>query len=303
MKTKRKAVLVPVDFQEPSMHALLFACELGKAVKAEIHLLFVISRMDIVSELFRSGDELVKITQEAKNRMTGLAEKYQKEFGLTFYSSVERGKPYEVILQQARLMHAYLIVVGDNHFGERGAKIMGSTINRVVRESRCPVITVKQETDHLFDHIVVPVDLSKEASKQVFAAIALGMQHNATIHLVSVVIGGIEAKESRIYQKMKKLRETVEENGIKCTSRLYDRSGESPYKKVLTYAREKKADLILIMTHQEGIQHDNYIGAFAYQIINESEMAVMTLTSRASEIDVKKFLKKIIDPFGIFKLG
>jgi nucleotide-binding universal stress UspA family protein len=302
MKTGSKNILVPVDFAQPSLHALRFACELGRVMKADIYLLYVVSKMDAISELFRDADELVKITLEVKNRFDELAKQYKKEFGLDFHAHVERGKPYVEILEKANKIKARYIIMGDNHYKDKGVKILGSNANRVVRESSCPVITVKAETDHVFDHIVVPVDLSKESSKQVFVAIALGMQHNASVHLVSVVIGGIGSKESRIYKKMKKIQGVLEENGLHCTTKLYERSDTPPYKRVLDYAHTMKADMILMMTHQEGVEHDNYIGAFAYQIINESDIPVMTLTSRAIEKDVRRVLKKVIDPLGILKL-
>ena len=39
---------------------------------------------------------------------------------------------------------------------------------------------------------------------------------------------------------------------------------------VLDYAKKLKPDLLLIMTHQETILFDNYLGAFAREIVHKS---------------------------------
>jgi hypothetical protein len=68
---------------------------------------------------------------------------------------------------------------------------------------------------------------------------------------------------------------------------------------VLEYAREIDASMILVMTHQEGYTHDNYIGAFAHHIINHSEVPVLSLTSSATSMNFRKLFKGVVDPIGI----
>ena len=49
---------------------------------------------------------------------------------------------------------------------------------------------------------------------------------------------------------------------------------------VLSYIDELKPDLVLMMTHQESIHFDNYIGKFANEIIHRSESPVFNLVPR-----------------------
>ena len=54
------------------------------------------------------------------------------------------GRPYEVILQQARDTAADLIVMGAHGRAGLDLHVLGSTTDHVVRESTCPVLTVRR---------------------------------------------------------------------------------------------------------------------------------------------------------------
>lgn len=297
MKENRKNILVPIDFQEPSLKALEMAINVSNYFNGTIHLLYVIPKGDFLTEVTRSSDELVKITDAAKNKLTEIDEKYPD---IKMITKIDRGKVHDKILQTAEELNARYIVLGENHQKDAAVKVLGSTVTQVVGRSSTPVITVKGNQTSLGKRIIVPLDLSKETRAQVFNAIAFGMHYNVSIHLVSVLMGGISYSKSRIYAKLKKAQRTITENGIDCTIKLYHRSNEPAYKKIIQYSQEVDADMYLIMTHQESVTKDNYIGAVAHHIINESTIPVISLTTTAAESDQTSVIKKIVDPLGIF---
>ena len=71
--------------------------------------------------------------------------------------------------------------------------------------------------------------------------------------------------------------------------------------RVLEYAEEIEADMIIVMTHQEGFTYNNYIGAFAHHIINLSKVPVLSLTASANNNDIDHYFKTIVDPIGLLK--
>ncbi len=302
MKANLKNILVPVDFEEPSINALNYAIDIAKHIKGNIHLLHVINASDFITRHFQSGDEVVKLTEKAKDNLNQLASQYSKEHDINITTRLERGKPHKKILQISEEMNARMVIIGDNDYPTRENENLGSTIYQVVIKSKSPVITVKGPKRYIKGKILVPLDLTRESRKQVYSAIALGMHYNSTIHLVSTLIGGVNMVKSRIFKKIKHVQRTIEENNIPCHYRLYDRSDVPPYKRVLEYADEIDADLILIMTHEEGYTHDNYIGAFAHHIINHSDVPVLSLTNAASEIGTEDLMKTVFDPLGIFSM-
>lgn len=297
MKENRKNILVPIDFQEPSLKALEMAMNISKWVNGTIHLLYVIPKGDFLTEMTRSSDELVKITDAAKNKLTEIDEKYPE---MKMVTKIGRGRIHDKILETADEIKARFIVIGENHQTDGSVKVLGSTVTQVVSRSKSPVITVKGVNTKIGKRIIVPLDLSKETRAQVFNAIAFALHYQASIHLVSVLMGGINYSKSRIYAKLKKAQRTITENGIDCTIKLYNRSVEPPYKQIIKYTNEIDGDMYLIMTHQESVSKDNYIGAVAHHIINESQIPVISLTTMAAESDQTAVLKKIVDPLGIF---
>jgi len=116
----------------------------------------------------------------------------------------------------------------------------------------------------------------------VFNAISFGLFFNTTIHLVSVVMGGVSERKSRIYKKMQGMKKIIEENGVVCTEKLFKKSHLSIHEKILDYSKEIEADALMIMTHQEISTSDTYIGAVANQIIKEATIPVISLTSAAA---------------------
>jgi hypothetical protein len=98
---------------------------------------------------------------------------------------------------------------------------------------------------------------------------------------------------------MEEIQKTLIENKIECTSKLYPKSETAPYQSVLDYAYEVQADSIVLLTHQEK-RGDNYIGAFAQNLIIESKIPVLSLTAAACETENEETITQFVDPFGIF---
>ena len=300
MKKELKNILVPVDFKEPSLKALLYAKNLANSINADIILLHVVSTPGWVADFFTRGGELVDITNSIKDKMSKLIEnEFGKNSKVKVSSVVVRGKPYEEILKTAVELNVRMVILGENHQGHDANQTLGSTVYHVTLSSKVPVLTLKGDTQLMNKEIVVPLDLTKQNKKQLFSAIAYGLNYNARIHLVSSLIGGIKMEESRIYQKLEEAKQTLEDNGVMSTIQLFPRSEEPPFRHVIKYAKEVNAGMILLLTHKEGYTYDTYIGAFAHHIINKSPVPVLTLTSAATNVDFSKFLSSIVDPAGV----
>lgn len=302
MKKDLQNILVPVDFNESSLKAAKYAYYIAKKINANIVLLNVMEISGVLLDLFSSGDELVKLSDKIKDNLQTMIDEL-KEDGqeVNIGSKIERGKPYQKILDVAEEIDARMIILGENHQGELKTKDLGSTVYHVTLKSPVPVITYKGTHDKELDKIVVPLDLTKQTKEQILSAMTYGLNYDSKIYFVSALIGGIKLKESRIYKKLNQAKKTLAQNGVESEIKLFERSEIPPYQKVLDFAKEIEADMILVMTHQEGYTYDNYIGAFAHHIINESDVSVVSLTSSATSTDHKSLLGPIVDPFAIFK--
>lgn len=300
MKKEYKNLLVPVDFKAPSVKAFKYAYNLAQKINADVILLHVIQTPGILADFFSAGDKLVKIVNEANDKLGDLVEQVSKA-GATvkIKKIVEKGKPYDKILHHSEKNNIRMIILGENHQGVGADQELGSTVYHVTLKSMVPVLTLKGSTEKMNDKILVPLDLTTQTRRQLFSALVYGLNYKAKIYLVSALIGGIKVRESRIFKKLKQAKNTLLENGVESHTKLFSRSTEPPFRKVMEYAKEIDAGMILVMTHKEGYTHDNYIGAFAHHIINKSEVPVLSLTSAATNIDYGKFIEDFVDPAGL----
>ena len=287
---EKHKIIVGYDFQELSTAALKQSYDLARFVNSGILLVLVISDdLLVLSDVFRNdhSDRIKKkitdsMQREIASRLQKVADEASAESGVAVDFRIETGSIYKRILEIAHENRARFIVIGRTS-KELNKGRFGSNAMYVAEEAPCPVITIPAVTcDTTFKNIVLPIDLTKQTREEVFNAISFGLFFDATIHLVSVIMGGISAQKSRIYKKMQGMKKMIEENGVRCTDKLFKKSHLSIHEVVLNFSDEIQADSIMLMTHQEISTSDKYIGAVAHQIIREAPMPVISLTSEAS---------------------
>ena len=98
---------------------------------------------------------------------------------------IETGRPHEVIDAIARQYKADLVVIGAGVPRNIREKVFGSTADRVVRCSGCPVLVAKSRSREPWRRVVAAVDLSDTAMSAVRSAANLAP--TATMKLVHVV--------------------------------------------------------------------------------------------------------------------
>ncbi len=302
MQTDYRNILVPVDFNEPSVNAAHYAAQLANSDNGEVVLLYVVETPGMLMDFFSSSDELVKIINLAKDKLTEFVAPVQEKWpAVKFSTRVERGKPYAKILEVAEKEPVSMIVLGENHDNNEKSAELGTTCYHVTLKSPVPVLTIKGNPSKTKNKIVVPLDLSRDIRNKLKTAVFYGSNYNSEVHLVSALIGGIKVRESRIFKKLKEAEKVLKENNIKTKVKLFEVSKIPPYMRVIQYSEEIGADMIIILTHQEGYTYDNYIGAFAHQIINLSKIPVLSLTATAVNVYFENYFRMIVDPFDLTK--
>jgi nucleotide-binding universal stress UspA family protein len=301
MRKDKKHILVPVDFQGPSKEAAQYALRLARQLKSELYLLNIIYTPGFPGKFFESGNLIVKVTDHAKEELQKMVKELQAEdHGIKIHTRVDRGKRYDRILAVAKEIDARMIIMGENHQGDEAQKDLGSTLYHVTLKSPVPVLTLKGKEPQFPKEIVVPIDLAQETRKQLYSAMVYGMNYGAKIHLVSSLVPGVKLKQSLIYKKIRNVRFTLQQNGVETELQVFEKREKPSYELILDYAEKINAGMILIMTHREGYNYDNYIGAFAHHIINRSSVPVLSLTASAVDFTFREVMKTIVDPVGIF---
>ena len=147
-----KRILLPTDFSEPSLEATRYAVELASRFDATLHLLNVIEDPVLYLPMFESYPLPSKeeFEQYAQTRLENWiladdVEKCETEFHWV------HGKPFVEIVRYAKVNEIDMIVIGTHGRNMAAHLLLGSVVEKVVRKSPCPVLTVRPG-EHQFVH-------------------------------------------------------------------------------------------------------------------------------------------------------
>jgi nucleotide-binding universal stress UspA family protein len=136
-------VMLATNFRPSSAAATQVATQLASQANAELHAVYVIGDyLDQISVMFPEGglNAISRLRSYVQERMTQLS----RGDGARAVAHIAEGRPYAEIVRLATDTDADLIVIGTNvHaslFG--GTPVLGSEIERVVRNAPCPVLCV-----------------------------------------------------------------------------------------------------------------------------------------------------------------
>lgn len=273
MAPLKNHILVPIDFSEQSKIALSQSYNLARLTKATLTLLHVMEdsfHLPFFSEKpFDKGLEK-KISKE----LGQLAQEVTAKVGVKVETMVARGKVYEEIQKAAKKLKCSFIVMGTN--GSRFKNFIGSNALRVIRESPCPVITIRGKKHRPgCKHIILPLDISKETKEKVTKAIEIAKLFGSTIHLVTVLTTDDEFIVNKLKRQMDQVHAFVMQHDLPCSVEYISDSDIS--EQIIKYSKRIKADLILIMTQQEMNWTNMFISSQAQEIINSSDIPVMSV--------------------------
>ncbi|BBA69646.1 universal stress protein [Geobacter sulfurreducens] len=139
-------IVFPTDFSENSEYAFDYALTLAKQFNARLVVIHVINEPVDLRGFYVPHVSFEKLEEE----IVAAAEKMMDKFCRTkikdhenYSSCIVSGIPYDEVLKKATEEDASLIVMGTH--GRKGIDhfLFGSTAERVVRNAKCPVMTVR----------------------------------------------------------------------------------------------------------------------------------------------------------------
>ena len=205
------------------------------------------------------------------------------------------GAPHTAILRKARKEDVDLIVMGahtrdEDVGGARYRDIVGSTMQKVARGARCPVLIISRPCNTCFwyfSNIVFGTDFSKASMSafmfayQTAKAIGCKLYLFHAIDLTDMQFGKRSGQEE-IENKLEIARRKMEETYI---SRMEDFDNYEieiwegiPHVEILKYAREKSADLVVMAHHTREIDPEKaLLGSTVEQVVLRSACPVASV--------------------------
>jgi nucleotide-binding universal stress UspA family protein len=291
-------IIVPIDFSKMSVEAIQIARQLARRFGASIHLAHVRQSnytADFVAPAF--------VAYEQDGEQTALEElkKVASECGVSSDACdiLSGAPPFDEICRLAHTIPADLVVMPTH--GRTGLKhvFLGSTAERIVQHSSCPVLVTRAKAAKSRDGsearmktILVPVDFSSCSREGLRYSIAFANEFGAKIILLhSTYLGYVyscdgtavydipalqKAASQAAERKMRQLVRSLDFGAVEFETAFTD---GSPVIDICAFAKNHDVDLIITSTHGfTGFTHV-LIGSIAEQIVRHASCSVLVVPS------------------------
>lgn len=137
-----KSILVPFDGSDFSKKALTRACQLSKLDKADVTVMYVIPRYEEMVDFFKTESISNSLQQEAAKIISRAVDLADTQ-GITLRTEIVEGHAAEKTVETAQRLKVDLIAMGSHGYRGINKAIMGSTAERVILNSACPILVVR----------------------------------------------------------------------------------------------------------------------------------------------------------------
>jgi nucleotide-binding universal stress UspA family protein len=293
-------VLLPIDFSPPSLEAIELALPLIKKFGADLHLVHVFEPDYPLASMMAMPlivPEL-EVGRRVRRHLRDVAKKCSVPLRRENIHAL-KGRPFEEVCRLARKIDIDLIILSTR--GNTGLKhlALGSTAERVVRYSPCPVLVVRRGNAKgtrrrlEFMKILVPIDFSERSARGLSYAVSLARQFKSKLVLLHSVAPPYHfvSDESMVYdfpKLMQQLEKTAREQmaglvqetdwqGIRVeTSLEIGHVGQQ----ICARARDYGADLIVTSTHgSTGLKHI-LVGSTAEYVVRHAHCPVLVVPNQ-----------------------
>ena len=281
-----KNILVPTDFSKPAQNATDVASSIAKKAGANLILLHVIeevseSSFNVAGEASYKGDVMDKVF------MVKMIDKAKKQMGKTVADLKAAGVKVKDELRIGNAFHGMdtiigthkvdLVVMGTAGHTKLEEMIIGTNTERVVRHSKCPVLTVhKRPTKIDFKNIVYATSMSKD--EEVFSRIVKRAQdiYNSTVHLVRINTPGNFQRDAVVKKYMQDFAKKLQLKNY--TVNVFNDVTEE--EGIIYFAESIDADMVAMATHgRTGFAHV-LAGSIAEDVVGHSKRPVLTFVVR-----------------------
>lgn len=271
----KKLIIVAIDFSKNSIHALEYSIIIANALNADIMMVWI----DKPSEdsIYVHEDNSIRI--EAKKRMEELVNEYgarlNKDSNISY--KLRKGKVHSEISGLAKLHNAYIVIAGSHGSSGYEAYWIGSNANKIVAHSPCSVFTIKDNYKFAekITNIVLPIDNTSTTCQKVTFAADFAAYFGARVHVLALQSSSLNSLRMKVDSFVKRTTDYLEEKKVAYLVESID--ADNVTTATINYTEKSGADLIVIMTEQEGASHKIWLGTYAQQMVNVSHVPVLSV--------------------------
>ena len=180
-----RPIIVGTDFSQGSYVALELAVDIANRMHCGIELVWAKRE-----KLLFNGEQLEMMTNLALDKLQELSNRHQERMiHGRIGCRIMEGKVSSVLADVARQENAQMIVIGTNGASGFEKIFIGSQATRIVQDSPCPVLTIRQGYDFhkQLERIVVPLRVNTRSREKVAPAAAMARIFGSKVHLLGLL--------------------------------------------------------------------------------------------------------------------
>ena len=298
-------ILVPIDFSRPSLKAIPYALAVSRQFGADVYLLHVVDTTQYPPPTLMTLPLVpqAELNRRLMKRLKAVALKYRTD-GKVSALEPRTGTAYEEICAVAQELKADLIIITTHGYTGYKRMFLGSTAERVVQHSPCPVLVVRPHIRHWngsidprtrtgfrLRNILVPTDFSECSRVGFNYALQLARDFRAELRLVHVInphwypfgdkyaaLDAARLMNEAVDVAHKQMRSMAARANVRYSVQVIH---GSPAAKICNAAKED-TDLIVICTHGRTGPGHLLIGSVAEHVVRYSHCPVLVIPSRAN---------------------
>ena len=285
-------ILCPIDFSEPSRHALEHAVASASSYGARITVFHVYRELPIADEAAAVPPiEPQKVVEQVRRFCGSVIVGGSPEI------VVAEGNPAKEIARLAGEMPADLLVMGTHGRGGFERLFLGSVTEKVLRMTPCPVLAVPPSIERAvagagrYKTILCALDFGEASSRAVEYAISLARDADARLILVHVVEAGDQPREIAHFSVPEYLRYLEEDAMTRLNTALpAEARGSVTWeakvasgkvsREILRIADETTTDLIVMGVHGSGASDRLGFGSVPHRVLLDAPCPVLTVRTR-----------------------
>lgn len=281
-----RRILVATDLSSRADRAMRRAAIAAAARGAELLILYAVDDDQPAAIVEATRREAAALLARAADGLPELS-------GLATRTLVEAGDPFDVILRVAQEQACDLIVLGEHRRRLLRDMLVGTTVERVIRLSRRPVLMVNTLPIGPYRQVLAASDLGPAAAAMLGAAAATGLLDDAALSVLharesavgAVLAAGGAPAERRAEHKEAALRQAREELAAFLAGLGHPalRGAEAlavaqpPVPAILGAVERLRPDLLVIGTRGAASMERAVLGSVAAEVLRQVGCDALTI--------------------------
>jgi nucleotide-binding universal stress UspA family protein len=289
-------IVAATDFSEGADRAARRAALLAASQGVGLELVHVVSAPGLaaVREWVRDPPDIAeRLVEDANLLLRERAASIGAEAGIEVAPRVVVGDVCPEIRSKCGAQG--LLVVGGHGANTLGDALLGTTAERLVRDSVGPVLIVRKPPEGPYRNVVAGLDLLPGSDALLASALALAPDARVTVvHAYDVPFegalqrAGVEQGEidrhrgSALARAIDGIREAGAKAGLEPARLLAFSDRADPARLILEHARRVDADLVVVARRSRGALETMLMGSVARRVVAEADRDVLVLRAQAA---------------------